>query len=166
MTFEPGDQGRPALTEQPSKLAIQVRPAVREDCEMLAKLAGQLGYESSADQIAARLEAARASDEHSVLVAQERGAEIVGWIGMFVFRPVTSDPRVEVSGLVVDEARRSQKIGQLLLQSAEEWALAKGCGTIGLHCNIVRTRAHGFYERQGYHLKKTQKLFHKVLSKV
>jgi GNAT superfamily N-acetyltransferase len=143
---------------------IEIRLATKADCPSLARLAVQLGYSASAEQIAQRLDAARKSDEHRVLIAQEHTGEIVGWIGLYVFRPITSDARVEISGLIVDEARRSRKVGALLLKSAEQWAISMGLHAIGLHCNVVRERAHGFYERNGYRVAKTQKVFEKKLS--
>ena len=152
------------MSQTPNGGEIEIRVATEEDCPALARLAVQLGYSASAEQIARRLDAARKSDEHRVLVAQEPIGEIVGWIGLYVFRPITSDARVEISGLVVDEARRSRKVGALLLKGAEEWALSVGLHAIGLHCNVVRERAHGFYERNGYRVAKTQKVFEKKLS--
>jgi GNAT superfamily N-acetyltransferase len=151
------------LTNESANLAIEIREATAQDCQALAKLAMQLGYNASAEQIAERLHAARQSDEHRVLVAQDPSGEIAGWIGLYVCRPITSDPRVEISGLVVDEAKRSRQVGALLLKSAEAWARAKGFCAIGLHCNVVRERAHLFYERNGYRVAKTQNVFEKKL---
>jgi GNAT superfamily N-acetyltransferase len=145
-------------------IAIEIRPAALADCTALAALAGQLGYDSSPEQIAQRLEGLRKAGENAVLVAQERGRGIVGWISVYVFRTVTSDARVEISGFVVDERYRSRQIGAALLKSAEEWAIARGCRAIGVHTNVLRERAHVFYERNGYRLVKTQKFFRKDLA--
>jgi GNAT superfamily N-acetyltransferase len=145
-------------------IAIEIRAAGTADCAALAKLAGQLGYESSPEQVAQRLEGLRKPGENAVFVAQERGGEIIGWISVYVFRTVTSDARVEISGFVVDERYRSRKIGATLLKSTEEWALARGCGAIGVHTNVARSRAHAFYERNGYRLVKTQKFYRKDLA--
>jgi GNAT superfamily N-acetyltransferase len=140
-----------------------IRPAQREDSARIAELATQLGYPSSADEITRRLEQIQLSNESSVFVAELSQGEIAGWIGMFVFRSIADEPRVEVSGLVVDEKRRSQGIGEKLLERAERWAREKGCRAIGLRCNVIRERAHVFYLRQGYEDKKTQKSFRKHL---
>ena len=82
---------------------------------------------------------------------------------MFVFRSIADEPRVEISGLVVDERLRSQGIGEKLLARAEQWAREKGYRTIGLRCNVIRARAHAFYERHGYQHVKTQKSFRKIM---
>ena len=129
----------------------------------MAELAGQLGYPTAADDIADRVAGMHASSEHAVFVAELPGGEISGWIGVFLYRCVETDARAEVSGLVVDEHHRSQGIGLRLLERAEQWARGKQCDTIGLRSNVIRGRAHAFYERQGYQHYKTQKSFRKNL---
>jgi GNAT superfamily N-acetyltransferase len=103
------------------------------------------------------------SPEHAAFVAESSGGPIAGWVGVFVQRTVESDPSVEISGLVVDELSRSRGVGLLLLQRAEQWAREKGCATVRLRSNVIRTRAHAFYERHGYEHVKTQKAFRKAL---
>ena len=87
----------------------------------------------------------------------------MAWIAVFVCRTVEADARAEVSGLVVDERFRSQRVGERLLAHAEEWARENGCHAIGLRSNVIRDRAHAFYERHGYAHVKTQKAFRKQL---
>lgn len=129
----------------------------------MAELSGQFGYPSTAEEIARRLSGMQNSTEHAVFVAPLADAEIAGWIGMFVSRSVEADARAEISGLVVDERYRSQGIGLRLLERAEQWAREKGCRAIGLRSNVIRDRAHAFYERNGYQHVKTQKSFRKNL---
>ena len=57
-----------------------------------------------------------------MFVAELETGEIAGWIAVFVYRTVEADARAEVSGLVVDERFRSQRVGEHLLARAEEWA--------------------------------------------
>jgi GNAT superfamily N-acetyltransferase len=144
------------------KVASEIREARPQDCARIAELAGQLGYPSSADEIAKRLDGMKGLQEHAVFVAQV-GDEIAGWLGAYVCRTVEADARAEISGLIVDEKFRSQGMGPLLLGRAEEWAREKGCCTIGLRSNVIRDRAHTFYERHGYKHIKTQKAFRKDL---
>lgn len=129
----------------------------------MAELARQLGYESSADEIAGRMAQMSGSPEHAVFVAESADGKILGWIGLCILRMVEADARVEVSGLVVDERVRSQGIGRLLLGRGEQWAREKGCRQIGLRTNVIRERAHAFYERQGYKHTKTQRTYRKDL---
>jgi GNAT superfamily N-acetyltransferase len=149
------------MTEERS--AVDVRPARAEDHARLAELAGQLGYPSSAAEIAKRLAGMEGRRDYAVFVAQLASGEIGGWIGVFIYRSVEADARAEISGLVVDEGVRSQGIGLRLLERAEEWARERGCIAVGVRSNVIRDRAHAFYERLGYEHHKTQKAFRKRL---
>jgi GNAT superfamily N-acetyltransferase len=140
----------------------EIREALPQDYARIAELAGQLSYPSTPDEIARRLDGMRRSNEHAVFVAQ-LGGEIAGWLAVFVYRVVEADARAEISGFVVDERYRSQRVGMHLLARAERWAREKGCRTIGLRSNVIRDRAHAFYERHGYQHIKTQKSFRKDL---
>ncbi len=141
----------------------KIRFARNEDYAQMAELAQQLGYASTGDDIAARIAPMQGSAEYGVFVAESVDGNIAGWIAMFVYRCVEADARVEVSGLVVDLRVRSQGVGKQLLDRAEQWAREKGCRTIGLRTNVIRERAHAFYERQGYKHTKTQRTYRKEL---
>jgi GNAT superfamily N-acetyltransferase len=152
----------PAST-RPANFTCEIRPAQPLDSAQIAKLSTQLGYPSNPNETARRLAEIQHSNESCIFVAQLTGGEIAGWIGMFVFRSIADEPRVEISGLIVDERVRSQGIGEKLLHRAEQWAREKGCRTIGLRCNVIRDRAHAFYECHGYEHVKTQKSFRKIM---
>jgi GNAT superfamily N-acetyltransferase len=145
------------------QLTTEIRTPQPADYARMAEFAGQLSYPSTAEEIARRLDPMERSAEQAVFVAQLSSGELAGWIAVFLYRCVETDVRAEVSGLVVDERQRSKGIGQRLLERAEEWAREKGCGMIGLRSNVIRGRAHTFYERQGYEHFKTQKSFRKPL---
>ena len=153
---------RSLASDRAAEFAVEIREAQPQDFSRIAELAGQLGYPSSPEEIAERLDGMKRSNEHAVFVAQ-LGGEVAGWLGVYVCRMVEADARAEISGLVVDERFRSQGIGPLLLVRAEEWAREKGCHAIGLRSNVIRDRAHSFYERHGYKHTKTQKSFRKDL---
>jgi GNAT superfamily N-acetyltransferase len=144
------------------KVACEIREAQPQDYARIAELAGQLSYPSSPGEIATRLAGMKHSYEHAVFVAL-LGGEVAGWLGIYICRTVEADPRAEIGGLVVDERCRSQRIGFHLLERAERWAREKACRAIGLRSNVIRDRAHAFYERQGYKHTKTQKSFGKDL---
>jgi GNAT superfamily N-acetyltransferase len=99
-----------------------------------------------------------------VYVAESADAAgIVGWVHVSVSHLLESDVRAEVNGLVVAEGRRSAGAGAKLLKAAEEWARKRGCRGMNVRSNVIRERAHKFYERQGYEHYKTQKAFRKAL---
>ena len=143
--------------------AVTIRPAAAGDAPEIAELATQLGYPSTAEQIARRLEALRGAPDSAVLVAGAESGPLLGWIHVSANRLVESDPDAEIRGLVVDEAARSGGIGRRLVEEAESWALRRGFGRISVRSNVIRDRAHRFYERLGYERKKTQHKFQKRL---
>ena len=146
-----------------SAFAGKIRAVQASDHAQIAELAGQLSYPSTPEEIARRLQGLQRSAEAAVFVVELETGEIAGWIAVFVYRTVEADARAEVSGLVVDERFRSQRVGEHLLARAEQWAREHGCRAIGLRSNIIRDRAHAFYQRQGYAHVKTQKAFRKQL---
>jgi GNAT superfamily N-acetyltransferase len=146
-----------------SAFAGKIRPAHPLDHARIAELAGQLSYPSTPQEIAKRLQGIKGSSEAAVFVAELETGEIAGWIAVFVYRTVEAEARAEVSGLVVDERFRSQRVGEHLLARAEAWARENGCHAMGLRSNVIRDRAHAFYERHGYAHVKTQKAFRKQL---
>jgi GNAT superfamily N-acetyltransferase len=141
---------------------MRVRVATLEDAGRLAQLAGQLGYPATKSETAGRFAEIRDSDEHAVFVAEEGGV-LLGWIHLIVSRSLVTEKRVDIAGLVVEEGQRRLGVGRKLMEEAEGWARGKGCSTIRLHSNVVRSGAHAFYERLGYQMMKLQKAFRKEL---
>jgi GNAT superfamily N-acetyltransferase len=153
----------PIAGDSSQEFAGEIREALPQDYARIAELAGQLSYPSTPGEISKRLDGMRRSNEHAVFVAQLVSGEIAGWLAVFVYRVMEADARAEISGFVVDERYRSRRVGMHLLARAEGWASEKGCSAIGLRSNIIRDRAHAFYERHGYQHIKTQKSFRKDL---
>jgi GNAT superfamily N-acetyltransferase len=130
----------------------------------MAELAGQLGYPCAAREVRVRLAALKDPRQYAVFVAEMPDGQVSGWIGVYIFRSVETAPCAQISGLIVDRGQRSRGIGQLLLDAAAKWARRRGCGEIAVHCNVIRRRAHRFYERHGFRHVKTQRLFSKRLT--
>ncbi|MFL7870579.1 MAG: GNAT family N-acetyltransferase, partial [Anaerolineales bacterium] len=111
-------------------LSITVRIARLEDTEALTKLAGQLGYPSTVEQVRRRFQIlAEKSDENAVFVAQADG-KILGWVHAHLYNLLVDDPEIEIGGLVVDKSVRGQRVGERLMQAAEAWTLEKGCSSV------------------------------------
>ena len=151
------------MTTSAKESGLEIRTPRTGDCSRMAELAGQLGYKATGVDIEKRLAGMDASPDYAVFVAALPGGEIAGWVGVFVYRCVEADTRAEINGLVVDERMRSLGIGRRLMERAEEWAREKGCTAVGVRSQVMRERAHAFYERLGYKHIKTQKSFHKEL---
>jgi GNAT superfamily N-acetyltransferase len=147
----------------PPNKGLKVRRAKSADAPQLAVLTGQLGYPATTAQIHARLRAIRPASQNAVFVADSKEDGVVGWLHVSREALLESDVRAEVNGLVVAEGQRSLGAGAQLLAAAEEWALKDGCKSMSVRSNVIRERAHKFYERHGYEHYKTQKSFRKPL---
>lgn len=142
---------------------LRVRVATERDAVSIAKLAGELGYPSTPEDIARRMRNLEPRSRHTVLVAESASGEVIGWAHISVNDLIEGDTRAELNGLVVGEGHRNLGAGALLLEQAEGWARALGCHALNVRSNVIRTRAHHFYEKMGYENYKTQKAFRKIL---
>ena len=144
---------------------VKIRRARRGDAERIAQLCGELGYPATAAQVATRLRQLTPVSKHAVFVAESSDAAtgLIGWVHVSVAHLLESDTRSEVNGLIVAEGQRSAGAGAQLLEAAEEWARRHGSRGMNVRSNVIRERAHGFYERNGYEHYKTQKAFRKAL---
>jgi GNAT superfamily N-acetyltransferase len=120
----------------------------------------QLGYDVPALEIERRL--ARLGERKQVFVA-EREAEVAGWSGVSIDEGFVGGTDATIEGFVVDAAARSGGIGARLLAAVEAWARDRGCTVLRVQSNVVRERAHAFYERNGFAKIKTQHQFKKSL---
>jgi GNAT superfamily N-acetyltransferase len=142
---------------------VGVRAAAEADAARIAELSGQLGYPSTTEDILRRMASLVPVANHALIVAETPAGEVIGWVHVSVNPLVESDLRAEINGLVVAEGQRNLGAGRLLLEEAERWARDRGCRSVSLRSNVIRDRAHRFYERNGYEHYKTQKAFRKAL---
>jgi GNAT superfamily N-acetyltransferase len=141
---------------------LKIRRARPSDVARLAELAGELGYPTTTAEMKVRLRRVRPAGLHAIFVADDGGV-VVGWIHVGVSFLLEVPLRAEINGLVVSAATRSRGTGARLLEAAEAWARTKKCEGMSVRSNVIRERAHAFYERNGYEHYKTQKSFRKVL---
>jgi GNAT superfamily N-acetyltransferase len=99
----------------------------------------------------------------NVIFVAEDGGEVIGWTHVSVSYLLEVQLRAEINGLIVSEKTRSRGTGARLLEAAEDWARTKKCEGMSVRSNVIRDRAHSFYERNGYEHYKTQKAFRKPL---
>lgn len=143
---------------------FRIRAATVADAGALAALCDQLGYPVDALTIMRRLDEIAAHGAGVVLVAESADAGVVGWGHVMSQHHLVHDARAELTGLVVDEAKRGAGVGKALLRAAEAWAGAHGCAELVVRSNVIRERAHRFYLRENYIEKKRQKVFVKKIS--
>lgn len=140
-----------------------LRDALAADAEALAQLSTQLGYALDADRVAAHLVGIAAARAGIVRVAVDGGDRAIAWIHTRITHALEYGAYGEILGFVVDAGWRSQGVGALLLADAEAWVRAQGVGEIRVRSNVIRERAHAFYQRHGYAERKRQACFGKPL---
>jgi GNAT superfamily N-acetyltransferase len=142
---------------------LKIRRAKNADAQQIAALCGQLGYPATAAQMIKRLREIKPASLHAVFVADAPEHGVIGWAHVSKQPLLEVEMRAEVNGLVVAEGQRSLGAGAQLLAAAEDWARKHGCKDMSVRSNVIRERAHKFYERNGYEHYKTQKSFRKPL---
>jgi GNAT superfamily N-acetyltransferase len=141
---------------------MKIRRARRSDVSRIAELSGELGYPATTKEMRERFAQIKPASLHAVFVA-ELETQVIGWIHVSVTPLLEVPRRAEVNGLIVAESLRSSGAGAKLLDAAEAWARSKSCKGMSVRSNVIRDRAHAFYERHGYRHYKTQKAFRKAL---
>lgn len=139
---------------------LRIRPMVETDAEVVATLAGELGYPNEAEAIRARILAIGESD--LVLVAVDASDKAVGFIQAHRVCIIEVGFRVEILGLVVSSSARRSGIGQRLIAEAERWAKSSDAEAISVRSNTKRIEAHLFYPALGYKKIKTQAVYEKA----
>jgi GNAT superfamily N-acetyltransferase len=86
-------------------------------------------------------------NQGGMLWAAEREGRI---IGMVATRPLREDAAWEICRMYVDATARGTGLAAELLRLAEEHARRAGAARLVLWTDTRFTRAHGFYEKQGY----------------
>ena len=143
--------------------AIQIRTMIAADAVAAAGLTTELGYPVDAMAMQNRIERIGALSDHGLFVACH-GDRVLAWIHIMSVHHLQSEPRAEIGGLVVTADARSGGIGAMLVERAEQWAIALGLPQIVVRSQITRDAAHRFYLREGYERTKTSAVFTKALS--
>jgi GNAT superfamily N-acetyltransferase len=150
------------MAKSSDQAKLKIRRAKSSDVTRIAVLSGELGYPTSAAEMRGRLRRILLKKDHIVLIA-EFGGEVIGWLHLSVCDFVESVSFAEINGLIVAEGHRSAGAGAKLIEAGREWALQKKCPLMHVRSNVIRGRAHAFYERQGFIHYKTSKIFRKPL---
>jgi GNAT superfamily N-acetyltransferase len=151
------------LAKKSTNQTVRIRRARISDAPQLAELSGQLGYPTTAAETVKRMRKLKPASQNALFVAESPDAGVVGWTHVSVNHLIEVGTCAEVNGLIVGEGQRSLGAGARLLEAAEDWARKRSCPSMSVRSNVIRDRAHKFYERQGYEHYKTQKAFRKKL---
>jgi len=142
---------------------VRLRPITPDDIPQLPPLLAQLGYQLTLDEAQRRVAAVTSTPDHSLVVA-EAAERIVGLLHVFA-RPAIENPReAVVQAIIVDEAYRKGGVGKALMAQAGRWGEERGCRSVVLSSNVVRTPAHAFYAALGYRIAATSYVLRKQLA--
>jgi GNAT superfamily N-acetyltransferase len=129
-----------------------------EDISRVTELAEELGYASREELVLRRFYSLSSHKEHSIVVFED-GNKILGWMHLKQEYTLLGERKVEIAALVVDEKYRSRGVGKLFVDFSKYWAKINGSNTISVRTSILRERAHAFYQREGFQLRKTSHFF-------
>lgn len=128
---------------------VRIRAATDADAPALARLLGELGYPSPAEQMAGRLRAMR-DDGSEAMVAVDQDDAPIGLACMTTHVSLHTDaPTGYITALVTASGARGTGVGRALVATAESWARARGCTKLSVTSAEHRADAHAFYPRCG-----------------
>ncbi len=129
---------------------LTVRPVEAADMEALADLMTQLGYETRTSEMEMRMETILANKNYATFVAVS-GGKVCGMIGTYTcYTYEHNNPSARILALVVSEKMRGRGVGEALIVAAENDLAQKNIKRIAVNTRFERTRAHEFYEKNGY----------------
>lgn len=133
---------------------IKIDSIIKEsDKEKLLNLINQLGYIITKDELSERIKVYSTST-NKIWIARING-DLVGLIAVFILENFHQQfPIAKVSTLIIDEKFRSLGIGKKLLEIVEQHAKEINCSEISLECRNSRIRAHEFYLKNGYEIRR------------
>lgn len=130
-------------------IRVTIRPAEREDAAEMARLSGHLGYPCTTEEMIPRLRRILESKVDWVWVASIPEG-LIGWVQCTEMDRLESGKFLEITGLVIDEAHRSNGVGAGLIHQSKTIAGHCGLKRIVVRANVVRLHAHRFYRKQGF----------------
>ena len=107
---------------------LRIRQMAAMDAEVVATLAGELGYPNEVEAIRTRIRAIGESD--LLLLALDAGDKAIGFIQAHRVCIIEVGLRVEILGLVVSSSARRSGIARRLIEEAETWAKNIGADAI------------------------------------
>ena len=129
---------------------MEVRHATAADSSALAYLMTELGYPTSTEEMATRMEAIRDRPDYATFVADANGV-IAGMVGVSVSPSFyRSDLHGAIVALVVSSEFRGCGIGALLVDRGEQWLRETGAKRATVNPSAHREDAHRLYTRLGY----------------
>jgi GNAT superfamily N-acetyltransferase len=124
-----------------------------------------MGYEVDEAGVRERVKKILERQDHCLLVAKE-GDEVIGFCHGYVRLLVEVGEAVEIGGLAVKEEHQGKGVAKQLIVAMEAWVREIGQDWVVLSSNVMRVKAHGFYEHMGYEKSRQQFAFEKRLAEL
>src|SRR5262249_6781801 len=124
------------------------------------ELLKQLGFNGTAVEMRDRIDRVLAEKYCFAVVAEETG-QIVGLVHAFARSALEKPYKVVVQSVVVRKETQHCGIGRSLMHAVENWARARGFGSVVLHTR----NAGSFYEKLGYQMVATPHFMRKHLER-
>jgi GNAT superfamily N-acetyltransferase len=157
------------VSKAPTTIVIEAwTPAMMSDIPDITRLIDELGYPTEEGAMAVRLgRLSRMADvvPSALLLARDSATgKVVGLLQLEIPAHIAATAMAtEILALVVSSDYRNHRIGQRLVDAVEEWARQHGTSEIVVRTNAIRSDAHRFYERLGFELTKTSRVYTKTL---
>ena len=124
---------------------VAIRSATAEDAAVVADLLSELGYETVAADVPARLTAIVA-EGGAVLLATSADGTPVGLMHLGRHAALhTPGPIAYIMALVTRASARHTGVGKTLVAYAKQWARQSGCVRLSVTSGEQRADAHAFY---------------------
>lgn len=129
---------------------MPIRTATLADSEKIQDLLAQMDYPDTGHFIRKKIETLLAHPDEALLVYEETG-EVLAFISIhFIPQLALEGDFARISYFAVDATARSKGIGKEMEACCVALARERNCDRIELHSHFRRTKAHQFYDRQGY----------------
>lgn len=141
----------------------EIRTARIDDAPEIQRLAVQLGYNPTLENVLNGLKTILNHADYEIVVIVEN-ARVLGWMSLVVRHRIEDVDFFQIAAIVTEESRRGEGLGKKLIAYAESQAKAKGFAFVGLQSSKRRTEAHKFYENSGFEKSKESFFFEKNLA--
>lgn len=148
------------------KMVITIEPAKETDCEELYTIFGDWDKTQafSKELFVSTFHLILQDTHNSLLIARDE-RQILGFVQIVKSMQLGLEPYYEVAELLIKEAERGKGIGKRLLARAEAFAIEHNVYETKLCSQVHRSRAHVFYENNGYEFCKISQFYEKNLRK-
>lgn len=134
-----------------ARVNIEMRDASMEDSASIAGLLSEMGYPTSPDAAAARIERFTGDSSSRLLVATLGAGGVVGLVATHIVPRLDDDGLTcRITDIVVSMAHRRTGVGSALMAAAEREARRVGAPRLDLSSGDWRVDAHAFYSRHGF----------------